>query len=118
MTSTCFFFFFFNDTATTEIYTLSLHDALPICLLRQIDVRRARQAHRLCESRLEAGFLDQAADAVEPAGDRVEDGAVFGGQLAGLGHRAEVPVRAHQRAVDEVAPVCQQLVVRAAHELR
>src|SRR6267378_8264732 len=31
----CFFFlylFFFNDTATTEIYTLSLHDALPIWL--------------------------------------------------------------------------------------
>src|SRR6266513_6555799 len=28
----CFFFFFFNDTATTEIYTLSLHDALPISL--------------------------------------------------------------------------------------
>src|SRR6266480_5346505 len=26
----CCFFFFFNDTATTEIYTLSLHDALPI----------------------------------------------------------------------------------------
>src|SRR5258708_38444909 len=26
-----FVFFFFNDTATTEIYTLSLHDALPIC---------------------------------------------------------------------------------------
>src|SRR5260221_10285626 len=28
----CSFFFFFNDTATTEIYTLSLHDALPISL--------------------------------------------------------------------------------------
>src|SRR5258708_39872326 len=27
-------FFFFNDTATTEIYTLSLHDALPICSTR------------------------------------------------------------------------------------
>src|SRR3712207_7931735 len=27
-------FFFFNDTATTEIYTLSLHDALPICCCR------------------------------------------------------------------------------------
>src|SRR3712207_7457166 len=27
-----FLIFFFNDTATTEIYTLSLHDALPICL--------------------------------------------------------------------------------------
>ena len=29
--SVVFRFFFFNDTATTEIYTLSLHDALPIC---------------------------------------------------------------------------------------
>src|SRR2546425_6222497 len=28
--SLLYFFFFFNDTATTEIYTLSLHDALPI----------------------------------------------------------------------------------------
>src|SRR3712207_7818749 len=28
-----FMLFFFNDTATTEIYTLSLHDALPICRL-------------------------------------------------------------------------------------
>src|SRR2546430_12506439 len=27
------FFFFFNDTATTEIYTLSLHDALPIFVM-------------------------------------------------------------------------------------
>src|SRR5258708_38190708 len=27
-------FFFFNDTATTEIYTLSLHDALPICYVK------------------------------------------------------------------------------------
>src|SRR2546422_1710197 len=33
------FFFFFNDTATTEIYTLSLHDALPIS-----GALRARQA--------------------------------------------------------------------------
>src|SRR2546422_6862849 len=30
------FFFFFNDTATTEIYTLSLHDALPISLFEQV----------------------------------------------------------------------------------
>src|SRR2546422_5652748 len=34
-------FFFFNDTATTEIYTLSLHDALPICIMR-LDTARAR----------------------------------------------------------------------------
>src|SRR2546422_2612534 len=32
-----FSFFFFNDTATTEIYTLSLHDALPICMWRQLE---------------------------------------------------------------------------------
>src|SRR3712207_9080528 len=30
VSSVIFLFFFFNDTATTEIYTLSLHDALPI----------------------------------------------------------------------------------------
>src|SRR3712207_8680237 len=49
-------FFFFNDTATTEIYTLSLHDALPICvrgrhlLLRGVrrppEWRRARDPSR------------------------------------------------------------------------
>src|SRR2546429_6966701 len=32
------FFFFFNDTATTEIYTLSLHDALPISSVTQAKV--------------------------------------------------------------------------------
>src|SRR5271163_5047240 len=31
--------FFFNDTATTEIYTLSLHDALPICVATRGPVR-------------------------------------------------------------------------------
>src|SRR5438105_15949699 len=31
--SSFFFLFFFNDPAPTEIYTLSLHDALPICCL-------------------------------------------------------------------------------------
>src|SRR5207302_8174214 len=34
VSSTCLILFFFNDTATTEIYTLSLHDALPICRVR------------------------------------------------------------------------------------
>src|SRR5476649_506523 len=40
-----FLFFFFNDTATTEIYTLSLHDALPIYrrVLRRDGRRRAGQ---------------------------------------------------------------------------
>src|SRR5256886_7775309 len=37
----CFLFFFFNDTATTEIYTLSLHDALPICGTRRTAARHS-----------------------------------------------------------------------------
>src|SRR3712207_9577040 len=51
-------FFFFNDTATTEIYTLSLHDALPICPGRAAqqsgatsDVRRSRY----CRGRRRSG---------------------------------------------------------------
>src|SRR2546429_6980157 len=40
-----FMFFFFNDTATTEIYTLSLHDALPISHHRH--QQRARRHARL-----------------------------------------------------------------------
>src|SRR5256885_16145385 len=39
-----FLFFFFNDTATTEIYTLSLHDALPICRLLPRPRRALRRA--------------------------------------------------------------------------
>src|SRR5260221_4626331 len=43
-----FVFFFFNDTATTEIYTLSLHDALPICRRRRSRtyVKEAERAQR------------------------------------------------------------------------
>src|SRR5260221_6838465 len=47
----CFFFFFFNDTATTEIYTLSLHDALPISMSYSrhcTDCLRATQSKRAC----------------------------------------------------------------------
>src|SRR5258707_11604842 len=44
-------FFFFNDTATTEIYTLSLHDALPIYRPALRPARRRPKRHR----RLDAG---------------------------------------------------------------
>src|SRR3712207_8697677 len=59
--------FFFNDTATTEIYTLSLHDALPIwdaVAAHQLDGRDAGAPHR-------EGGADRAAHA---AGPRVRDG--------------------------------------------
>src|SRR5256885_11889980 len=39
------YFFFFNDTATTEIYTLSLHDALPISQ-HPFSQQRRRHLHR------------------------------------------------------------------------
>src|SRR2546430_9989379 len=39
------YFFFFNDTATTEIYTLSLHDALPIYPFQSHRVRNQSRAH-------------------------------------------------------------------------
>src|SRR5256885_16740963 len=50
---TCIFssclFFFFNDTATTEIYTLSLHDALPICIFTREVIAPASRNH--CDRR-------------------------------------------------------------------
>src|SRR5258706_7395086 len=52
ITSLCiclYFFFFFNDTATTEIYTLSLHDALPISPSR-LRFRRSTQFPSACQT--------------------------------------------------------------------
>src|SRR3712207_8026443 len=49
-----FVFFFFNDTATTEIYTLSLHDALPISGL---SVRMPRLCSRTAGGGLSAVYL-------------------------------------------------------------
>src|SRR2546422_6305758 len=40
-------FFFFNDTATTEIYTLSLHDALPISARPEARAAPSGQDHRV-----------------------------------------------------------------------
>src|SRR5258705_11926493 len=46
-----FLFFFFNDTATTEIYTLSLHDALPISRRGTRDGRERRGVEACTRSR-------------------------------------------------------------------
>src|SRR6266481_6211974 len=68
-------FFFFNDTATTEIYTLSLHDALPILLAEDEDEVRAltrevleRQGYRV----LEASDGLEALRRYEAEGDRID----------------------------------------------
>src|SRR2546422_10220870 len=53
-----FIFFFFNDTATTEIYTLSLHDALPISIQEkrymrgELQKKEALAAEKLTETEL------------------------------------------------------------------
>src|SRR2546425_9610759 len=52
-----FFFFFFNDTATTEIYTLSLHDALPISAAGDRAGRRPHPAARPQRAAAPAGEL-------------------------------------------------------------
>src|SRR3712207_8453424 len=73
-------FFFFNDTATTEIYTLSLHDALPISLHCRGDhvVDEAvlvRQTGSL-EVGLELGLEDLGEDVLECAVVGLQDGVL------------------------------------------
>src|SRR3989441_5833017 len=53
-----FLFFFFNDTATTEIYTLSLHDALPIwmCLVNHAEVHFVRGRYEEARHNAEAAL--------------------------------------------------------------
>src|SRR2546430_12569230 len=70
MSTTSYLFFFFNDTATTEIYTLSLHDALPICRRRPMRRLRGHQvSYPLDEDRrrLTAGQAGPV-DVSEPIG--------------------------------------------------
>src|SRR2546430_12607129 len=52
-----FFFFFFNDTATTEIYTLSLHDALPI--YAPPPERQADEIQRHAKHSVDRGLQDR-----------------------------------------------------------
>ena len=55
--------FFFNDTATTEIYTLSLHDALPICRYRYCQNYCQRGESRMrIDSNLQLRFQDTPND--------------------------------------------------------
>src|SRR2546422_1806934 len=68
-------FFFFNDTATTEIYTLSLHDALPICPGSEAPqrfraTRRCRNRAR-CRSTLR--WVGRRRDVSVLYGDRSEE---------------------------------------------
>src|SRR2546429_4619828 len=61
-------FFFFNDTATTEIYTLSLHDALPILFCANSERKKAPGWAGLAPAR-----LAQMASAPGPPGTTKQD---------------------------------------------
>src|SRR3712207_8178871 len=82
-------FFFFNDTATTEIYTLSLHDALPILVAAGADVPRLGDEldlahHRVLVDDVEEGR--QPVDVVHRAGERA-------GQVRSEEHTSELQSR-------------------------
>src|SRR3712207_8101201 len=61
---------FFNDTATTEIYTLSLHDALPI-LIARLDLLKARIRDQITQPAAQSVTPDQI-DAYVRAHPRME----------------------------------------------
>src|SRR2546427_12296187 len=106
----CGCFFFFNDTATTEIYTLSLHDALPISLYEPMG--RPRREHeqllQLAGSRLCFDMVQQAlaVTCVPVIGPHREAGKLAG---AGAGERGEGraaddhPVVLDQRGAPDLA---------------
>src|SRR3712207_8396871 len=74
--------FFFNDTATTEIYTLSLHDALPICPARRGHPVPARRVARDLGAR-------RPGDAPRPRPDGEAGGRAAGARRARGAGRSE-----------------------------
>src|SRR3989449_9905398 len=70
-----FCFFFFNDTATTEIYTLSLHDALPICRDRREVRALVEQPRRASGASGRRRTGDRIAPHRPPAAGHVQRGA-------------------------------------------
>src|SRR2546428_7573227 len=62
-------FFFFNDTATTEIYTLSLHDALPIS--SGSDRHAARRVSRRGPGRLRGASADRKSTRLNSSHDQI-----------------------------------------------
>src|SRR5256885_7042318 len=88
------FFFFFNDTATTEIYTLSLHDALPICAVHGVH-----------------DVVQRIAVVAAPLGIAQEVGVLGRGQL--LGQRELGRLRSEEHTSELQSPcnlVCRLLL--------
>src|SRR2546422_6919883 len=102
-------FFFFNDTATTEIYTLSLHDALPISRYYDFLHRDRRRLHRHIDDRpppdrhLRGAIADDREDQCVGRRWRIDGVSTIGG-----GQRAEVgPLHAHANGRELAAVDCR-----------
>src|SRR2546430_17198793 len=108
-------FFFFNDTATTEIYTLSLHDALPIS--QTAAGRRAgRQAGPRCSSSV-AGTLrvDFAGGVDNVLWSRLGSGPLFGLQVS---REAQVDIQAVRAELLKRREELRNRASRASADLR
>src|SRR5258707_9373336 len=93
------FFFFFNDTATTEIYTLSLHDALPIYRLRHLlrQLQRAqfgRRSEKLDPEQLLLALedIEQAIAGNEAADDKKDPVAARARSEKRRANRGALPI--------------------------
>src|SRR2546430_13128103 len=103
-------FFFFNDTATTEIYTLSLHDALPICGRQRRGRREGR--HHGVRSVRRRELQDQAPQGVYRASLHAQrSGSRRGGDRGGRSeeHTSELQSQSNL--------VCRLLLEKKKHTL-
>src|SRR3712207_5615171 len=106
--------FFFNDTATTEIYTLSLHDALPI-LLREMEALSYEQIAEAMETTVPSvkSLLVRArvslAEAAEARRLTCDDVRVELGEVAEGLRRTSPPVRRHLRTCERCSLFRKQL---------
>src|SRR3712207_7833157 len=106
-------FFFFNDTATTEIYTLSLHDALPI-------YGEHHRAHRLLR------VAAHQADGVPALGERGGVTGIEGGDHLAEGHGHGTDCRRSEEHTSELQSrqylVCRLLLEKkkkiTIHEMK
>src|SRR2546427_450886 len=115
---TFFVFFFFNDTAPPEIYTLSLHDALPICTLDPGLVRSEAPAGSV-QASLNA-MHQSLASVVSDVRNNADSVAVASEQIAkgnaDLSRRTEQQASALQEtaaSMDELSSTVQQNAVNA-----
>src|SRR6266498_6005973 len=108
-----FQFFFFNDTATTEIYTLSLHDALPIsAAMRQLLADDPALDAVFVASDLMA---DGALRALRHAGRRVpDDVAVIGFDDNEIARYTEPPLTTVRQPVIEIGRTMARQLLRLA----